>query len=95
MRAGDAPALAPLLCNDLQRPALELAPGLGDILEAGRSAGALAGIVSGSGPTVAFLARSASHAVDLESRLEAEGISAAAVHGPAHGARLANDTRTG
>jgi 4-diphosphocytidyl-2-C-methyl-D-erythritol kinase len=95
MRAGDALALAPLLCNDLQRPALELAPGLGDILEAGRSAGALAGIVSGSGPTVAFLARSAGHSVELESRLGAEGISATAVHGPAHGARLANDTRTG
>jgi 4-diphosphocytidyl-2-C-methyl-D-erythritol kinase len=95
MRAGDALALAPLLHNDLQRPALELAPGLGDILEAGRKAGALAGIVSGSGPTVAFLARSAGHSVDLESRLAAEGITATAVHGPAHGARIANDTRTG
>ncbi len=89
MRAGDAAALAPLLHNDLQEAALELAPGLRDILGTGMDAGALAGIVSGSGPTIAFLARSSGHAAQLQSLLEAEGLHATSVHGPAHGARLA------
>lgn len=88
MRAGDGHGLAPLLHNDLQEAALELAPGLGDILETGQKAGALAGIVSGSGPTVAFLASSEGHAAELESRLTAEGLIAMAVHGPVHGARI-------
>ncbi len=89
MRAGDAPGLAPLLHNDLQEAALELAPRLRDILETGQDAGALAGIVSGSGPTIAFLTHSSGHAAELQSLLEAEGLRARAVHGPAHGARLA------
>ena len=57
LRAGDASALAASLpqSNDLQRAALSLRPELGDTLSAGLSAGALAGLVSGSGPTVAFL----------------------------------------
>ena len=91
MRAGDAHQLAGLLHNDLQPAALELAPSLEDILETGRSAGALAGIVSGSGPTVALLAHGGQHAIDLEVLLRTEGLSAIAVHGPAHGARIMND----
>lgn len=92
MRAGDAAALAPLLHNDLQEAALELAPGLRDILGTGSDAGALAGIVSGSGPTIAFLTRSSGHAAQLQSLLEAEGLHARSVHGPAHGARLAPES---
>lgn len=91
MRAGDASALAPLLHNDLQAAALELAPGLGDILERGRAGGALAGIVSGSGPTVAFLVESSGHAAELETHLGNEGLQALSVHGPAHGARIVAD----
>jgi 4-diphosphocytidyl-2-C-methyl-D-erythritol kinase len=53
--AGDATALGRVLHNDLQEPALTLRPTLRDVLETGRAAGALGGIVSGSGPTVAFL----------------------------------------
>ncbi len=53
--AGDAGALGHALHNDLQEPALTLRPTLRDVLEAGRAAGALGAIVSGSGPTVAFL----------------------------------------
>lgn len=53
--AGDALALGKVLRNDLQEPALALRPRLRDVLEAGLAAGALGGIVSGSGPTVAFL----------------------------------------
>ncbi|WP_235498781.1 4-(cytidine 5'-diphospho)-2-C-methyl-D-erythritol kinase [Arthrobacter sp. Leaf234] len=91
MRAGDASGLAPLLHNDLQQAALELAPALGDILETGRTAGALAGIVSGSGPTVAFLTQSSGHAAELEVLLASEGLQATSVHGPAHGARISQD----
>ena len=48
-------SLAPLLHNDLQPAALDLRPGLADLLAAGEAAGALRGIVSGSGPTCVFL----------------------------------------
>jgi 4-diphosphocytidyl-2-C-methyl-D-erythritol kinase len=91
LRAGDALGLAPLLHNDLQQAALELAPPLRDTLEAGRAAGALAGIVSGSGPTVAFLTKSSGHAAELEASLTTGGFQAISVHGPAHGARIASD----
>ncbi|MHA7180715.1 4-(cytidine 5'-diphospho)-2-C-methyl-D-erythritol kinase [Arthrobacter sp. MDB2-24] len=91
MRAGDALGLAPLLHNDLQQASLELAPALGDILDRGKAAGALAGIVSGSGPTIAFLTQSSGHAAELETLLESEGLQAASVHGPAHGARITPD----
>ena len=50
-----AEALAPLLHNDLQPAALDLRPGLADLLAAGEAAGALRGLVSGSGPTCVFL----------------------------------------
>jgi 4-diphosphocytidyl-2-C-methyl-D-erythritol kinase len=53
--AGDARALGRALSNDLQEPALRLRPTLLDVLDTGRAAGALGGIVSGSGPTCAFL----------------------------------------
>jgi 4-diphosphocytidyl-2-C-methyl-D-erythritol kinase len=50
-----AEAVAPLLHNDLQAAALDLRPGLADLLAAGEAAGALRGLVSGSGPTCVFL----------------------------------------
>jgi len=55
LRAGDAKALAACLLNDLQAPALYVRPALGDTLRLGEDAGALRGIVSGSGPTCVFL----------------------------------------
>lgn len=55
LRAGDVHALAAALHNDLQAPALDLRPDLADLLEAGERAGALRGLVSGSGPTCVFL----------------------------------------
>ncbi|WP_235563284.1 4-(cytidine 5'-diphospho)-2-C-methyl-D-erythritol kinase [Arthrobacter sp. Soil782] len=91
MRSGDAHTLADLLHNDLQAAALELAPELKDVLAAGREAGALAGIVSGSGPTVAFLAESEDHAATLDALLAAAGLTTELVHGPAHGARVVSD----
>lgn len=56
LRAGDPHALAAALANDLQPAALSLRPQLAATLRAGTDAGALAAIVSGSGPTCAFLA---------------------------------------
>ncbi len=53
--AGDARALGRVLYNDLQEAALTLRPTLRDVLDTGVASGALGGIVSGSGPTVAFL----------------------------------------
>ncbi|WP_280334901.1 4-(cytidine 5'-diphospho)-2-C-methyl-D-erythritol kinase, partial [Nocardia wallacei] len=53
LASGDPELLAPLLGNDLQAAALSLKPELRRTLRAGVTAGALAGIVSGSGPTCA------------------------------------------
>ncbi|MFF9073743.1 4-(cytidine 5'-diphospho)-2-C-methyl-D-erythritol kinase [Streptomyces sp. NPDC014735] len=55
LRTGDTTALAGALGNDLQPAALSLRPALADTLAAGTAAGALAALVSGSGPTTAFL----------------------------------------
>ena len=65
LRNGDAVELAQHLHNDLQVPAVLLMPDLAEVLEFGEAHGALAGIVSGSGPTVAFLAEDDSAALAL------------------------------
>lgn len=88
LRAGDARMLADAVHNDLQAAALGLAPGLGGILELGESHGALAGLVSGSGPTVAFLVDDADSALELQIALSAARLNAVHVHGPVHGARV-------
>jgi len=90
VRGGDVGALAAALSNDLQPAALSLAPALRRTLATGRELGALAGIVSGSGPTCAFLAEDQAAAVHLAAALSADGVcrSARVVSGPAPGARL-------
>ena len=88
LRAGDPRLLADALHNDLQAAALGLAPGLGGILELGEQNGALAGIVSGSGPTVAFLAADVDSALELQVALSAARLNVVHVHGPVHGARI-------
>jgi 4-diphosphocytidyl-2-C-methyl-D-erythritol kinase len=72
LSTGDPETLAPLLANDLQPAALALAPYLRDTLDAGRRLGALAGLVSGSGPTCAFLAADHAQARSLASALDAD-----------------------
>lgn len=69
LRAGDVIALGHALRNDLQSPALQLRPNLSRVLAAGRELGAVGGIVSGSGPTVALLAASAGEAIRIASAL--------------------------
>ncbi|MGX5183824.1 4-(cytidine 5'-diphospho)-2-C-methyl-D-erythritol kinase [Streptomyces avermitilis] len=70
---GDAVALAAAVSNDLQPAALSLFPSLTDTLDAGRAAGALAALVSGSGPTTAFLTRDADGAKAVAQALLASG----------------------
>ncbi|AGL21071.1 4-(cytidine 5'-diphospho)-2-C-methyl-D-erythritol kinase [Actinoplanes sp. N902-109] len=82
--------LGEALANDLQPAAVSLRPALGDVLRAGHAAGAVAGIVSGSGPTCVFLANDAGHAEKVAAELEASGVCRAAVaaRGPMPGARV-------
>lgn len=51
----DSRLLAAALRNDLEPVAIDLRPELGELIEAGERAGALRGIISGSGPTCLFL----------------------------------------
>ncbi len=88
LRAGDAVALAERARNDLQAAALSLRPELREALELGEETGALAGLVSGSGPTLAFLAADPESALELQVVLSAAGYQALHVHGPVHGARV-------
>ena len=71
---GDAKALGKALSNDLQPAACSLKPALRLILDVGLDYGALGGIVSGSGPTVAFLAENEDHALDLVVALTSSGV---------------------
>ncbi|WP_052849635.1 4-(cytidine 5'-diphospho)-2-C-methyl-D-erythritol kinase [Streptomyces avicenniae] len=90
LAAGDPHALAAALprANDLQPAALSLRPSLADTLDAGGRGGALAGLVSGSGPSVAFLAADAEGARTLAAALSASGTcrDARATTAPAPGA---------
>jgi 4-diphosphocytidyl-2-C-methyl-D-erythritol kinase len=90
LRAGDANALGKSLLNDLQPAACSLRPALRLVLDVGIDYGALGGIVSGSGPTVAFLVADEEHAMDLAVALSSSGVvsSIARATGPAHGARI-------
>lgn len=90
LSSGDPALLAPLLGNDLQPAALSLEPELRRTLRAGTEAGALAGIVSGSGPTCAFLCSSADAAVAVGSELAGAGVcrKVRVASGPVHGARV-------
>ncbi len=73
LASGDPDALAPALANGLQAAALSLRPALAATLAAGTEAGALAALVSGSGPTTAFLVRDEEAAAKVAAALEASG----------------------
>lgn len=91
LRAGDPVMLAEVLHNDLQAPALHLEPELAAIIELGEENGALAGMISGSGPTVAFLAADLDSALELQVALSAARLTVIRATGPVHGARLCSD----
>lgn len=90
LRTGDAEALGAALHNDLQPAALSLAPHLERTLEIGRGERALGAVVSGSGPTLAFLVPDAEAALDLSVVLAASGTCRSVLRatGPVSGARL-------
>jgi 4-diphosphocytidyl-2-C-methyl-D-erythritol kinase len=79
-----------LLVNDLQPAACSLRPALRLILDVGQEYGALGAIVSGSGPTVAFLVSDEEHGLDLAVALSASGVvgSVTRAFGPVHGAKV-------
>ena len=87
---GDSKALGKLLKNDLQLAAVTMKPVLGSALEFGLDNGALGAIVSGSGPTCAFLVKDEKSAINLAVALSSSGLvdSAIRAHGPVHGARI-------
>ncbi len=78
--------VAPLLHNDLQPAAIDLRPELGDLLAAGEAAGALRGLVSGSGPTCVFLCASAAAAGTVAEQLRASYDVVLTATGPVTGA---------
>ena len=90
LRAGDPIALGAALSNDLQAAACSLRPALRLVLDVGRDYGALGSIVSGSGPTVAFLVEDEEKSMDLTVALSSSGVVAGVVRasGPVHGARV-------
>ena len=90
LRQGDAVALGRALGNDLEPAALALRPALAPVLDAARTLGALGAVVSGSGPTVAVLARDDAHAGALAASLASLGIGTTLLRadGPVPGARV-------
>ena len=90
LRAGDCGRVADALANDLQPATLSLRPELADVLAAGAELGALGGVVSGSGPTCAFLCAHADAASDLADELDRAGVCASTrvATAPAPGARI-------
>lgn len=93
LRAGDVVALGTVLTNDLQAATLKLRPQLRQVLDAGRELAAVGTLVSGSGPTVAMLARSANESVRIASVLSGMGVcrTVRRASGPVAGARLVDD----
>lgn len=90
LRSGDPRQLGAALVNDLQPAALDLQPRLRQVLEAGLELGAVGALISGSGPTAAFLAPSEPAAIDLAVALSADGLcrEVRRASGPVTGARV-------
>jgi 4-diphosphocytidyl-2-C-methyl-D-erythritol kinase len=90
LRAGDSLMVGKSLSNDLQSAACSLRPALRLVLDVGNDYGALGAIVSGSGPTVAFLVADEERALDLTVALSASGVVAGVIRatGPTYGARV-------
>ena len=87
---GDSVRVGKALNNDLQAAAISLRPALRLILDTGQEYGALGGIVSGSGPSVAFLVADEDHSLDLAVALTSSGVVGSVVRaqGPVVGAKV-------
>jgi 4-diphosphocytidyl-2C-methyl-D-erythritol kinase len=88
--SGDALEVANYMHNDLEIAALALRPELAETIEAGRKAGALKSMVSGSGPTIAHLAKDRIHAEQIANRLAGAGLPSIATYTSVSGTRLEN-----
>ena len=90
LATGEPRALANALHNDLEQAALDLRPDLAQLIVEGVDAGALRGLVSGSGPTCVFLCESAEHARAVAGSLTAANDQRVVLvaHGPVAGAHL-------
>jgi len=88
--AADAKSVGAHLVNDLQAAACSLRPALRLVLDVGQEYGALGALVSGSGPTVAFLVTDEEAGLDLAVALTASGVvgSVARAYGPVAGAKV-------
>jgi 4-diphosphocytidyl-2-C-methyl-D-erythritol kinase len=85
---GDPEALAPHLINGMAQASLDLEPELEATLEMGITSGALAVMVSGSGPTCAMLARDQNHAQAIQAACSDRERYAVVTSSPARGAHL-------
>lgn len=92
--AGDDPAaVAGLLANDMEAAALSLMPALRRPLRVGREAGALHGMVSGSGPTCLFFCTDRDHAIAVAAEISEHGVAreVRVTRGPVGGAHIVDD----
>ena len=96
LRSGDPVALGAALHNDLEPAVFSLRPDLKELRDAGVEFGALGGIVSGSGPTVAFLTESHEASLDLSVSLAAADLcrDLRRAKGPVHGAHVVGAPRS-
>ena len=90
LAAGNLSAVAKLMHNDLEIAAVEMLPELAETLKAGQKAGSLRSMVSGSGPTIAHLAKNAIHAEQIATRLLAAGYPSLVTYTSNSGTRLEN-----
>ena len=88
LAAGDPTGVGLVLANDLQPAAFAIRPELRRGYDLGLAVGALGAVVSGSGPTLAFLCADAEHAAHLAAVLRMEEVCRDAIvtSGPAPGA---------
>ena len=88
--AADASGVGAALVNDLQLAACSLRPAIRLVLDVGQEYGALGAIVSGSGPTVAFLVADQDSGLDLAVALTSSGVVGSVVqaYGPVAGAKV-------
>ena len=95
LRAGDVDRLGAALTNDLQPAALSFRSDLGHLIATGLAHGARGGLVSGSGPTLAFLCQDPEHARRLDESLqyECDAFPGLVVKGPVPGARVVGARR--
>ena len=96
LRSGSAADLGPHLHNDLQEASFSLMPSLRDVVDTGLEAGASGAVVSGSGPTVAFLCEDRRAALDLMVTLSAGNVAQDVLRamGPVPGAHAVTDLTT-